>query len=270
VKGTVKEVRRQYIAIKDLLQRLANIDVRHVFVILDSCKSGLSLAPLTKSDRGGDTAAAARDLMSRHSRRVMSSAMGDQNASDMSQHSPKNSRFTGWLVDALERALRGEAPGMVGDDGMVTSTELFDFVRERVAAESNKQQMPDFGRFDNDRSGELVLTLEHDPFEAPFTRAVDAFNRGDFGAVPEAVEEALRVRRDGFGPDFLRYLLACIPGREDHGRILASLRAMSARIQAGEPIPAESGLSKGSLIVHLSRAETICQKTACTVPRDGR
>ncbi len=266
VKGRVVDVERQYIQIEALLSRLANIDVRHVFVILDSCKSGLSLNGVLKQGMSrGDPSGSALDLMSRHSRHVMSSAMGDQDAADVGQASPKNSRFTGWLVAALERASRGESPSPVGEDDKVTATELFTFVRERVQEESNNRQTPRFGRFALDREGELVLTLERDPFDPLLRRAVEAFDRDDTKAFNAAVESGLALRSTGFGAEYLRYLRARQDG--EPGPILASLRDLQRLAQAGEPIPSDTRMTRGDLRVALQQYEKICQRQSCAVAK---
>jgi len=258
--GTVEEKSRQYLRLEPLLVELGDLQARHVFVILDSCKSGLSLTGLVKAPSRG-SAGSADDLMTRKSRRVMTSATAMQDAADGGRQAPRNSRFTGWLVEALKRASDGEEPHPAGDDDLLTATELFTFVQERVRDESNDRQVPDFGTFTTD-NGELVLTIDRDPFEVLFERAVELFNDAQFAEVPTAVAAALLEGEDeGFREDFLRYLLAKIA--DNAGRMRTYLRLMHERLKAGEPIPSSTGMSRGELVLEAQRIESFCNKNRC-------
>jgi uncharacterized caspase-like protein len=259
VKGPVAQVPSQYINIQVLLEALARLPARHVLVILDSCYSGLALEASFKT-RGGDTQEV-RDLVSRVSRRILTSAQADQLAADGGRKFPKNSLFTGWLTEGLTQAARGGSgddlsPDADGD-GKVTATELYSFVRGRVGSDSQSRQTPDFGAFELDQRGELVLTLERDPFDEMYDDAVAAFEAGDFNEVASQTKAALEQNAEGPRAAYLRYLSALVA--EDQGKVLAALRELAGLSSAGEEVP----MSTGSLTMELRRTEAFCRKAGC-------
>jgi hypothetical protein len=194
------------------------------------------------------------------SRRVLTSAQSDQLAADGGADFPKNSLFTGWLVEGLERAAQGR-DGNTPDadaDGLITGTELYTFLQGRVASASGSRQTPDFGAFKLDQRGELVLALERDPFDELYQAAVAAFEEGDFAKVSNDAKAALDVRAEGPEAAYLRYLSGLVA--EDNGRILEGLRQMAALSAEGAAVP----LSTGALTMELRRTEALCRKTACS------
>jgi len=232
-----------------------------VLVILDSCYSGMALDDSFKT-RGGTTQQAV-DLIRRRSRRVLTSARSDQLAADGGADFPNNSLFTGWLIEGLRRAASGGSPGSpspdTDEDGMVTVTELYAFVRGRVGSASESRQTPDFGAFKFDDRGELVLMLETDPFEEHFSAARAAFAGGKFDDFFTESALALEEKDEGPQPSYLRYLGARID--DELGAALGALRALAAFADAGEAVP----LSAGELMIELRRSERQCQKSGCEV-----
>ena len=257
VKGPVHEVPSQYINIQDLLEALARLPARHVLVILDSCYSGLALESSFKMRGGGETQQV-RDLVTRVSRRILTSAQADQQAADGGAEHPKNSLFTGWLVSGLERAAQvaGEPPDSDGD-GMVTVTDLYSFVQERVGSDTGSGQTPDFGSFELDQRGELVLTLERDPFDEYYAEVLDALERGDLERLESSAKLALDERDEGPQAAYVKYLSAS--AANEYGRILAALRELAALSSSGEHIP----MSAGTLTLELRNAEALCRKMTC-------
>ena len=259
VKAPVEDAASQYLEIDRLLTLLAALPSRHVLVILDSCYSGMALEGDFKMR--GESTQQATDLISRRSRRVLTSAQADQLAADGGSDFPENSLFTGWLTEGLRRAAQGGEEGQVtpdaDDDGMVTVTELFSFVSGRVGAASESRQTPDFGAFKFDNRGELVLTIETDPFEEAYREAVSAFDEGKFDIFFESTEAALEITGEGARPSHLQYLSARID--DDLPLALAALRRLSDLQQAGEAVP----LSAGELMIELRRTERQCAKASC-------
>ncbi len=260
-KVPVDQAPSQYLEIEDLLESLARLPSRHVLVILDSCYSGMALEGNFKTR--GETTQQATDLMRRVSRRVLTSAQSDQLAADGGADFPDNSLFTGWLIEGLRRGAQGgtsDAPSPDTDeDGMITVTELYAFVRGRVGSASDSRQTPDFGAFELDQRGELVLTLEVDVFSELFNAANEAFEAGKLEDFSTAAEEALAEGAEGPRPSYLRYLTGLID--DELGAILGALRELSEFAEAGEPVP----LSAGQLMIELRRAERQCEKSGCTV-----
>jgi len=259
VHAPVEEAASQYFEIDRLLALLAALPSRHVLVILDSCYSGMALEGDFKTR--GEATQQATDLISRRSRRVLTSAQADQLAADGGSDFPENSLFTGWLTEGLRRAAQGGEEGQVtpdsDEDGMVTVTELFSFVSGRVGAASESRQTPDFGAFKFDNRGELVLTIETDPFDEAYRDAVAAFDEGKFDVFFSATEAALEISSEGARPSHLQYLSARID--DDLPEALAALRRLSDLQQSGEAVP----LSAGELMIELRRTERQCAKSDC-------
>lgn len=140
-----------YLKLDAFLEDVANLPARHVLLILDACYSGFALGEAVKVVRG--TERYTRDLSYRMSRRVITSAMADQPALD-SGPIAGHSLFTGTLIEALAY---GKADNE--SQGYVTGTELGLYLQKNVAASSNSSQTPDFGAFELDDRGELVISL---------------------------------------------------------------------------------------------------------------
>ena len=130
-KVPVDQAPSQYLEIEDLLESLARLPSRHVLVILDSCYSGMALEGNFKTR--GEATQQATDLIRRVSRRVLTSAQSDQLAADGGEDFPDNSLVTGWLIEGLRRGAQGGGPDTpspdTDEDGMITVTELYAFVR---------------------------------------------------------------------------------------------------------------------------------------------
>ena len=260
VKAPVGSAPSQYLEIEDFLEAIARLPARHLLVILDSCYSGMALESSFKT-RGGNETQQALDLRRRVSRRVLTSAQSDQLAADGGADFPQNSLFTGWMLEGLRRAVEGGSPNApspdTDEDGWLTMTELYSFVRGRISSDSGARQTPDFGAFELDQRGELVLTLDQDPFEGLFEEARAAYEEDKIERFQVAVEAALEMRPEGPGASFLHYLRALVDGED--GQALLALREMSAFADEGVEIP----MSGGSLNNQLRQAERFCAKLGC-------
>lgn len=248
----------QYYEIEDLLEDIAGLPARHILVILDSCYSGFAVEGGFKT-RGEETTQQVSDLVGRRSRRVITSAQSDQEAADGGADFPANSLFTGWLTEGLRRAADGtgstsQSPD--GDnDGLVTVTELYSFVRGRVGSDSESRQTPDFGSFKLDDRGELVLSLEVDQFDASFREAVAAYDEGKEEDLIDAVEAALDERPEGPQSAYLTFLRAEF--LDDRPTMVSALRELAASGDALDGIPAPYNTSRG-VSRALARAEAAC------------
>lgn len=162
VTRSVAERPQQYVEVEALLEELARLPALHVLVILDSVYAGLSVVGSSLRRRYEGTPLVA-DLMGRVSRQLMTSALSDQLAADGGSDFPNNSLFTGWLVEGLRRAADGGGPDApspdTDQDGLLTVTELYAFVRGRVGSDSGARQTPDFGTFELDDRGSFVFRL---------------------------------------------------------------------------------------------------------------
>lgn len=137
-----------WIHLDTLLGEIAWLKPRHILVILDACYTGAVLDAIRgfTRDRGGAENPLA-SLRTKHSRRIIVSARGDERAADGGADG--HSIFTGALVGALARSDRTH---LTGDD---LAGELQRHVREHT----DGLQIPDSGTFRYHRGGELVIDI---------------------------------------------------------------------------------------------------------------
>jgi len=143
------------------LRRIAKLPPRHILVILDACYSGIALSPVVKWGRDGGATLDLpfTTLQARPSRLVITSALNDEIAMD-SGPVHGHSLFTGCLIEALTGGVPGVDLG--GGRRMVTGSDLGDYIRRRVQAYPGVpgwRQTPDFGSFDFDERGEMLIPL---------------------------------------------------------------------------------------------------------------
>jgi very-short-patch-repair endonuclease len=136
------------------LSEVAHLPPRHILVILDACHSGIALASVIRW-RGGvvQLGEPMESLRTRKSRRIITSALGDQRAMDGGPR-PGHSLFTGCLIEALTGRLAAET-----SRPLATGTELGLHLQRRVAEYPSSQQTPDFGTLELDNRGELIVQL---------------------------------------------------------------------------------------------------------------
>lgn len=134
------------------LSDVARLPARHILVILDACHSGVALGSVIKWRDGGGRDGSLDELHRRQSRRVITSALGDQLAMD-SGPIHGHSLFTGCLIEALT--------GGLARDGRreATGSELGVYVQRRVTSYTRSQQTPDFGTLELDHRGEIILPI---------------------------------------------------------------------------------------------------------------
>ena len=140
-----------YLNIEEFLRKVSTLPSEHILVILDSCHSGMALGSKFTTSRG-DTRFE-QDVTRKVSRKVITSAQGDQLAAD-SGSLPGHSLFTGLMMQGL---MNGEADSF--HQGFITSTQLGAYTQHKVAAQEGSKQTPLFGGFDLDGGGELLIPL---------------------------------------------------------------------------------------------------------------
>lgn len=138
------------------LRRVSFLPAKHILVILDACHSGIALDPVLKwRDVRSWQSAPLATLSTRRSRRIITSALGDQVALDGGPiHG--HSLFTGCLIEGLRHG--------IARDGrrFTTGSELGLHVQQRVQAYPHSRQTPDFGTFDFDERGEMLIPFPVD------------------------------------------------------------------------------------------------------------
>lgn len=143
------------LGLEELLDEAQYVPAKHILFVFDACFSGLALT------RGGRaTGRLAADLLTRRAVQALTAGMADQPVSDGAGH---NSPFTAHLVNGL----KGEA---ASTNGLLTASQLFQYVRDRVVSEPNSIQTPYFGNVQGD--GDMVLTLPHQPALRPELRVL--------------------------------------------------------------------------------------------------
>jgi hypothetical protein len=136
------------------LSDIAQVPMRHLLVVLDSCHSGVALDPTVRwRGKGIGFAGPLGQLRTRRSRRIITSALDDELAMD-SGPVPGHSLFTGCLIEGLTGGLLGSVP-----NALVTGTDIGRYIQRRVIDYPNSKQTPDFGALELDDRGELVVRL---------------------------------------------------------------------------------------------------------------
>lgn len=175
------EANDSFISMKDLNQRLAALHCRHLLVVLDCCFAGAFRWS------GGRNLTLGADKLHRERYRwfiedrawqAIASAAHDQEAIDVAARRPLGRRDTDAdhspFALALINGLRGEADRAVAGrmgDGVITATELFQFVEDKMlmsAGEGHLQQMPILWLLEKHNKGQFVFLVPgRSPEELP-------------------------------------------------------------------------------------------------------
>jgi hypothetical protein len=188
-----------YIEIDPFLKSLSSLPARHILVILDSCHSGFALGQAIQSFR--DTIRYEKDLSSRISRKVITSAQQEQLALDGGPI-PGHSLFTGTMVDGFNW---GKAD--LDGNGLITSSELGLFIQQQVGQASGSKQTPDFGSFYLDNRGEMVISLRDQSFDALKARAFSALQNGELTMFKELTVQLMSINPSSPEVLYLKYRL---------------------------------------------------------------
>lgn len=163
----------QLIEIDDLLTEIGTLPARHILVLLDSCHSGFALSGIKEKARAG-LPRYESSLATKLSRRVVTSARRDEEALD-SGPIAGHSLFTGSLVVGLDRSLAD-----LDDSNFITSSEIGLYLQQKVGSYSHSRQTPDFGSFDFDDRGEMVIPISlGNDIDSIQRRAFSALRRGE-------------------------------------------------------------------------------------------
>ena len=147
-----------YLNVEELLRTISTLPAGHILVILDSCHSGMALG--SKFSTARDDTRFQQDMLRKVSRKVISSAQGDQQAADQGPL-PDHSLFTGLMIQGLTTG-QADAYGK----GLVTSSQLGAYAQHEVGIAEGSKQTPLFGSFDLDEGGELIIHLGAGPSTA--------------------------------------------------------------------------------------------------------
>jgi hypothetical protein len=170
------------------LSDIARLPPRHILVLIDACHSGVALGALHKwRDDGAEAATELAALQARRSRRVITSALDDQRAMDGGPY-PGHSLFTGCLIEALSGGLAE------GGRRIATGRELGQYLQQRVRSHPPCTQTPDFGAFELDDRGDIVLPTLPDQLVGDASSELRTVGTSDMPALlagtARAVDEA--------------------------------------------------------------------------------
>lgn len=159
-----------WVRLESWLADVSRSPAKHILVFLDTCHSGIALGPIIRWRGNGVTVPHREplaDLRARRSRRVITSALDNQLAMDGGPV-PGHSLFTGCIIEALTGGIAVDA-----SDGLVTGSEIGQYVQRRVSGYPGSAQTPDFGSIELDDRGELVFSVRpargdiHQPAPVP-------------------------------------------------------------------------------------------------------
>jgi uncharacterized caspase-like protein len=146
------------------LSDIARLPPRHILVLIDACHSGVALAAQHRwRDEGPEPATELAALWACRSRRVITSALDDQRAMDGGPY-PGHSLFTGCLIEAFSGGLAE------GGRPVATGRELGLYLQRRVRSYPSSTQTPDFGTFELDDRGDIVVPTLADRAQTDTTR----------------------------------------------------------------------------------------------------
>lgn len=178
----------EWIKLDSFLEEISGLPARHIFVILDACKSGIALADKFKV-KGGDQPTAVAALRQLPSRRVLTSARHDEKAAEGGSGSGHSV-----FAEALIAAVQDRQADRDGD-GYIKTVDLFSFVQDRVSERAKKlfrlKQTPDYGYLPGDGSGDLVISLREGVFNRLIQEALGVMLRHDVPRLEELVDQLI-------------------------------------------------------------------------------
>lgn len=213
------------------LENISQLPARHVLLIIDACRSGFALSGMNAYR----SAVTYQETLARNiSRNVISSARRNEDALDNGPL-PNHSLFTGTLIEGLNW---GAAD--LDRNGLVSAYELGLYLQQRVGQASASKQTPDFGSFQLDERGELVISLRDDTFDAVKARAFLAMLNHDVNALTPLVQQLTAQRPAAAETLYLQFRLRFM--QNDYAGALAAVEQTLA-------VPFDDG------IIPLSRAD---------------
>ena len=146
----------EWIRLDAFLDDINALPARHIFVILDACKSGIALADKFKV-KGAAQPTSLATLRQLPSRRVLTSALHNEKAAEGGKGSG-HSVFAEALIAAIQ-----DRQADKDEDGFIKTVDLYSFVQDQVSDRAlrlfNLKQTPDYGYLPGDGSGDLVISL---------------------------------------------------------------------------------------------------------------
>lgn len=139
-----------FISLTDLRDWCRSISAKHLFFIMDSCNSEVGMVAPHAQEMGSETKAYPEEITGDSAGQIPDGRQKGQRVSDNGHYA--HSIFT----DNLIRGIRDQTADLNGD-GMITSTELGGYLKEKIFRDSDQQQRPDFGPLTGRDSGEFIF-----------------------------------------------------------------------------------------------------------------
>ena len=143
------------LSMRDISTLAEMIPAKHILFLVDACYSGLA-----SNRRGGlsaETAAYIEKITKTRGRQIITAGRKDEQVIEDSRWG--HSVFTYKLIDGLKDRLADNDA-----DGIITASELYNYLQKRVTEESGYRQTPQFRFLSGE--GEFVL-ITKDAFEPP-------------------------------------------------------------------------------------------------------
>jgi hypothetical protein len=144
-----------FISMTDLRDWCRLIPAKHLFFIMDSYYSGLGLMATRLQETGSETKTYLKEKTRHKAGKIHTVGQREQQPSDDSNYA--HSVFTSNLIQGIRNQTAD-----LNEDGIITSTELGGYLKEKIFRDSNHQQMPDFGPLTGHDSGEFVFKFPQD------------------------------------------------------------------------------------------------------------
>lgn len=148
VEGSESEILTSSISTDQLNEINQLIRAKHVFFVMDACYGGLIFSRATPIS--AETYDYMNIITSRKARKALTAGGRDQTVMDNGPEG--HSVFTYYLIDGLQ-SFAADLNG----DGIITTSELYDYVSPRVTAESNRSQTPEYGILGGDKGGDFIF-----------------------------------------------------------------------------------------------------------------
>lgn len=162
-------------SMQDIKNLSVFIPAKHVLFLIDACYGGLAASgtrALTTETKGY-----IKKITAARARQILTAGGRDEPVAERSEWG--HSAFTYKLLDGLDRGLAD-----LNNDGLITATELADYIKKNVSVITDNKQTPQFRTFSDDE-GDFVFDLGG---EAAISNRVKSVGDLFIKSVPESAE----------------------------------------------------------------------------------
>ena len=185
--------RETWILLSSWLTELGSLRARHILVILDSCHSGIAIAPMVRWCGDRQLAMPVDQLQERRSRRVIASALENQTAAD--GNAGGHSLFTECLIDGLTGAIATRT-----NSTHITGTTIWSHIQTSFQGFTGVRQVPNYGAFDHHDDGDFAIPLPRPAQPRPDTTGSTTAQTATRGPAPKSTDEPSQPTREVKAP----------------------------------------------------------------------